>query len=145
MSVGKAIGAVVGGFFIQTGGLYLIHKVWMRQDYIDTAGLWRDDPDMNRRMWATLLGTVLYLIGLVIIYSRGVEKKPWVLQGIRFGILITIINIVYTSLASWTVIPIPHMMIVKWILGEGSLCVILSIFIAGLMQPSVAATEARSV
>jgi hypothetical protein len=58
-----------------------------------------------------------------------------VLQGIRFGLLITVINIVYTSLASWTTLPIPHNMILGWIGGEGALCILLSRFIAALLQP----------
>jgi hypothetical protein len=71
------------------------------------------------RGWATLLGTLIYAIGAVWIYSRGVESKPWVGQGIRFGFFLALITIVYDLSAAWNMMPVPGSLIVKWIIGEG--------------------------
>jgi hypothetical protein len=34
-----------------------------------------------------LLAILIYVFGAVLVYVRGVEQKPWIGQGIRFGIL----------------------------------------------------------
>src|SRR3989442_1037721 len=97
MDMKKTIGAIVAGYVVQFGGNFLIHGVWLKQDYINTASLWRSSEAMNSRMWAMFLGVLIYAVGAVLIYVRGVESKPWVGQGIRFGILLALVPTVCNS------------------------------------------------
>jgi hypothetical protein len=138
MSVGKTIGAIVGSFVFVSGTSYLIHQVLLHQDYMDTANTWREPADITHRMWAILLANLVYVIGAVIIYSRGVENKAWPAQGIRFGILLALVTTIYTSLSNWAVLAIPHMLAVKWICMEGIQCLLLGLLIAAIMQPESA-------
>jgi hypothetical protein len=78
------------------------------------------------------------VIAAVLIYVRGVEMKPWVGQGIRFGILLAFIGTVYNSLALYAVLPIPHMLALKWMIGEGLLAILLGLLIAVIVQPKTA-------
>ena len=32
---------ILAGFVVQMAGLLLIHSVWLKQDYVDSASLWR--------------------------------------------------------------------------------------------------------
>jgi hypothetical protein len=136
MSMGKTIGAIVAGLILQSATSYLIHQVVLTPDYMATAATWRDPADITHRMWAILLANLIYVTGAVIIYMRGVENKPWPMQGIRFGILLALVTAVYSSLYSWVILEVPHMLAVKWICMEGIQCLLLGLLIAAILQPS---------
>ena len=139
MDMKKTIGAIVAGYVVQFGGNFLIHGVWLKQDYINTASLWRSSEAMNSRMWAMFLGVLIYAVGAVLIYVRGVESKPWVGQGIRFGILLALVTTVCNSLISWVTMPMPHMLAVKWMIGEGLLAILFGLVVAAICRPKSAA------
>ena len=139
MDMKKTIGAIVAGYVVQFGGNFLIHGVWLKQDYINTASLWRSSEAMNSRMWAMFLGVLIYAVGAVLIYVRGVESKPWVGQGIRFGILLALVTTVCNSLISWVTMPMPHMLAVKWMVGEGLLAILFGLVVAAICRPKATA------
>ncbi len=139
MDMKKTIGAIVAGFLIQFGGLLMIHSVLLKQDYVNTASLWRPQEAMSARIWAMLLGILIYVVGSVLIYIRGVEAKPWIGQGFRFGILLALVAVVYSSLSGWVILPIPHMLAVKWIVSESLLSVVFGLVVAAICQPKPAA------
>lgn len=130
----RIIFAVIAGMVVQLAGLFLIHAVWLKQDYTETAGLWRTPEAVRSRGWAILLGTVIYVIGVVLIYVRGREAKPWIQQGARFGILLAMVATVYASLSGWAILPFPHLLVLKWIIGESLLAVLLGVTVAGICQ-----------
>jgi hypothetical protein len=138
MNVGKTIGAIIAAFVLQNGGMYLIHQVWLKTDYELTASIWRDPADMNHRLWAIFVANLIFAIALVLIYIRGVENKPWVGQGIRFGILLALVSTVYGSISGWVVLPLPHQLPLKWMIGEGILCILLGMLVAAILQPKPA-------
>ena len=138
MSMGKTIGAIVAGVVLQSATSYLIHQVILTPDYMASASSWRDPADITHRMWAILLANVIYVTGAVLIYARGVENKPWPAQGIRFGILFALVTAVYSSIYSWVVLEVPHMLAVKWICMEGIQCLLLGLLIAAILQPQSA-------
>ena len=130
--------AIVAGFILQMAGLFLIHSVWLKQDYLNTASLWRPQEAAMSRGWAMLLAVLIYVIGAVWIYAEGVKPKPWIGQGIRFGILLALVVVVYGSLSGWVILPLPHMLVVKWIIGEGLLSIVFGLVIAAICQPKSA-------
>jgi hypothetical protein len=131
----KTISAIMMGFVVQLAGLFLIHSVLLKQDYLDTAALWRPLDAQVTRVWAMLLAVLIYVVGAVLIYRRGVEPKPWKGQGIRFGILLALVVVVYSSLSAWVIMPIPLILPVKWIVGESLLSVVFGLTVAGICQP----------
>ena len=135
----KAIGAIVAGFVVQFAGLFVIHSIILRQDYLDTASVWRIPVQQVARFWAMLLSILIYVIGAVAIYIRGAERKPWVGQGVRFGILMALVTVVYGALSGWVIMPIPHMLAVKWIVYESALSVVFGLVVAVICQPKPAA------
>jgi hypothetical protein len=141
MSVGKTIGAMAACCVLQVAGMYVIHDVWLKTDYELTASLWRTPADINHRMWALMIANVIYVIAVVLIYVRGVEHKSWVGQGIRFGILLALATTVYVSTASWVMVPVPHSLPMKWIIGEGALCILLGLLVAAITQPKAASAS----
>jgi hypothetical protein len=139
MEMKKTLGAIVAAFVVQVVGLYLIHGVWLKEAYVETAALWRTQEALMHRMWIMLLGDVIYVFGVVLIYARGVEQKPWLGQGIRFGILLALVTTVFGSLSAYVMVPVSHLLVLKWILGEGLLNVLLGLVVAFICQPKTAA------
>jgi len=134
----KTIGAIVAGFVVQLGGLFVIHSVLLKPDYVNTASLWRAYEAQTARFWAMLLAVLIYVVGAVLIYVRGAESKPWIGQGIRFGILMALVSVVYGALSGWVILPIPHMLAVKWMVYEGLLSVVFGLVVAAICQPKAA-------
>jgi hypothetical protein len=71
----------------------------------------------------------------VLIYARGVEAKPWVGQGIRFGILLVLVTVIPNSLVEYVVYPLRHELVLKWVIGGGLLTLIVALAIAAICQP----------
>jgi hypothetical protein len=131
----QKIAAVAAGFVVQMAGLLLIHSVWLKQDYMGTASVWRSQQAATSRVWAMLLAVLIYVVGAVWIYVHGVKSKPWMGQGIRFGILLAMVTVVYGSLSGWVILPIPHMLALKWIIGESLLSIVFGLVVAAICQP----------
>ena len=67
------------------------------------------------------------------------ENKPWVAQGIRFGIAVALLGVVPTYMIYYVVQPFPGDLVVKQIVFEGILIVILGAVVAFFYkQPSSA-------
>ncbi len=130
----KTMIAIVAGFVVQLVGLVFIHSFLLKQDYLDTGSLWRPREEQIARVWAMLLAILIYVIGAVLIYVRGMERKPWMGEGIRFGILLALVVVAYSSLSAWVILPIPFMLAVKWIVAESVLSVAFGLVVAGICQ-----------
>ena len=135
----KKIGAIVAAFVLLGAGRYLLHSVLLKSAYLETSSVWRTPEAMMQRLWAFYVGDLALAVAAVLIYVRGIEPKPWLGQGIRFGILLALATAVPQSLTEYGVYPIPHTMALHWIIGEGVLAVLLGIVIAAICQPRPAA------
>src|SRR5215467_3940624 len=131
----KKIGAIVAAFVLLGAGHYLLHGVLLKNDYLSTASVWRTPEAMMQRMWAFHVADFALALAAVLIYVRGIEPKPWLGQGIRFGILLALATAVPQSLTEYGVYPIPHTMVLHWIIGEGILAVLLGVLIAAICRP----------
>lgn len=135
MDMKKTLGAIVAGFVLQMGTNYLIHSVILMKAYEATSPLWRAPEDMGHRMWAMIVAVLVYVVGAVLIYQRGVEKKSWVGQGIRFGILLAMVAVVPAAIIEWVTVPLIHQIALHWILLEGAQAILLALLIAVICQP----------
>jgi hypothetical protein len=70
----------------------------------------------------------------VWIYARGVEAKPWVAQGVRFGVAVALLTIVPSYLIYFVVQPMPGGVVIKQIIFDGVLLVILGTIVAWLYR-----------
>jgi hypothetical protein len=68
------------------------------------------------------------------IYSRGAEAKPWVSQGLRFGIAVALLTSVPTYMIYYVVQPMPGSVVLKQIIFDSALMVILGMIVAWLYR-----------
>ena len=81
-----------------------------------------------------LLAHVIMSGAFVWIYSRGVEAKPWLGQGIRFGIVIALLAVVPTYMIYYAVQPMPGMHVIKQTVFDGVLLLVLGAVVALLYR-----------
>jgi hypothetical protein len=85
-----------------------------------------------------ILAHVLMAGAFVWIYARGVEPKPWLAQGVRFGLAVALMSVVPTSMIYYAVQPMPGALAVKQVIYEGILLVILGVAAAFFHRPKSA-------
>jgi len=81
-----------------------------------------------------LVGQLIFTIMFAWVYTRGVENKPWVGQGIRYGILMTLLVVVPSACAQYTSYSIPYTLALKWMVGGGVQLVVLGLVVAGFLR-----------
>jgi hypothetical protein len=115
-------------------GSFLVHGVLLRSDYMQLTHLFRAEGDQQKYFPLMILAHVILSGALVWIYARGAEAKPWMAQGIRFGIAIALLTVVPSYMIYFVVQPMPGMVVVKQILYDGVLTVILGTIVAWLYR-----------
>jgi len=123
-------------------GDFVVHAVLLHSDYMQLTNLYRTEADQQKYFPLMILAHVIMSGALVWIYARGAEAKPWIAQGVRFGVAIALLTAVPTYLIYFVVQPIPAAVVIKQILFEGVLMVILGTIVAWLYRG--AATPLRT-
>lgn len=111
-------------------GSFLIHGVLLHSDYAQLPNLFRTEADAQKYFPLMILAHVILSGAFVWIYARGAEAKPWVAQGVRFGIAVALLTAVPTYMIYFVVQPMPGDMVVKQIVYDGALMIILSVIVA---------------
>ncbi|HEY4646646.1 MAG TPA: hypothetical protein VIH25_10240 [Steroidobacteraceae bacterium] len=117
-------------------GSFVVHGVLLHDDYAKLPGLFRPETEAQQYFPLMILAHVVMAGAFVWIYARGVEAKPWLAQGIRFGIAVALLGVVPTYMIYYVVQPMPGMHVVKQIVFDGILVTILGVLAAFLYRPA---------
>jgi hypothetical protein len=123
-------------------GSFVVHALLLQGDYMQLASLYRPESDQQKYFPAMILAHVLMSGAFVWIYARGVESRPWLAQGARYGIAVALLAIVPGYLIYFAVQPLPASLVVKQIVFDGVLTVILGVIVAALYRDAPVATRA---
>ena len=121
-------------FVVWMAGSFIVHGVLLGADYAKLPNLFRPEADSQQYFPLMILAHVILAGAFAWIYSRGVEAKPWLGQGIRFGFVIALLTVVPTYLIYYVVQPMPGMHVVKQIVFDGALLLILGCVVAWLYR-----------
>jgi len=126
----RLILTIVVVFLVANFGGFLIHAIWLAQDYkpMVEAGHYRAPG--QEKMLFIVLGYLSFAIGSVLIYARGLENKPLLGQGVRFGLLIFLVLTVPSFFIAYSVQPVPAVLMSKQVLAELGQKIILGIVTA---------------
>ncbi len=117
-------------------GSFVVHGLLLSGDYMQVPGLFRQGSDATAHMPLMLLAHAMMAAGFVWIYARGVETgKPWLMQGLRFGLAVDVLTIVPTYLIYYVVQPMPDLLVVKQIVFDGILVLLLGVLAGWLYRP----------
>ena len=106
-------------------GSFVVHGVLLHADYLALPNLFRTEADSQAYFPYMILAHVILSGAFVWIYARGVEAKPWLPQGLRFGGAVALLTVVPTYMIYYVVQPMPGATVVKQIVFDGILIVLL--------------------
>ena len=130
----KLVLATAAAYILLMGTNYLVHEIWLMPDY-DAIPLSHRSPEgIQHRFWAMALGQLFFAALFAYIYTRGAEKKPWLVQGVRYGIVITFLTVVPYSLSEYVVYIVPYMLAIKWMVAGGIQLMLLGVVVAGIFK-----------
>src|SRR5207244_2469291 len=120
-------------------GSFVVHGVLLHNDYAALPNLFRKEAESQNFFPLMILAHVIMSGAFVWIYARGVEAKPWMEQGVRFGVAVALLTIVPTYIIYFVVQPMPGAVVIKQIIFDGILMVILGTIVAWLYRDRGAA------
>jgi hypothetical protein len=133
MNVKKLVLTIVVVFIVANLTGFLIHAFLLAPDYMAVKEHYR--PEGSEKMIFICLAYLAFAIGAVFAYAKGVENKPWLGQGLRFGIVLWLILTIPSFFIAYAVQPVPTILMVKQVLFEGIDKVVLGLVTAALYRP----------
>ena len=133
MNVKKLVLTIIVIFVVANLTGFFIHAILLAPDYMAVKEHYR--PEGQEKMFFICLAYLAFAIGSVIVYAKGLENKPWLGQGLRFGILMWLILTVPSFFIAYAVQPVPTMLLVKQVLFEGVDKLLLGAITAALYRP----------
>ncbi len=115
-------------------GSFLVHGVLLRPDYMQLTGLFRAEGNQQKYFPLMILAHVILSGAFVWIYARGAEAKPWLAQGVRFGVAVALLTVVPTYMIYFVIQPMPGNVVIKQIVCDGALTIILGVIVAWLYR-----------
>jgi hypothetical protein len=125
-------------------GMWLIHGMLLHEEYLQLAHLYRSDAEAQQYFHFMILAHVLMSGAFVWIYARGVEARPWVAQGARFGLAVVLLMNIPICLIYYVVTPMPGVLVVKQMAFEGILVLLLGMITAFFYKEAATATTAAT-
>jgi hypothetical protein len=132
MNMKRLVLTIIVVFVVANLSGFFIHAIWLRQDYMVVAQHYR--PEGQEKMVFIVLAYLSFAIGSVIVYAKGVENKPWLGQGFRFGILMWLMLTIPSFSIAYAVQPVPAILFAKQLLCEGVDKIVLGIITAALYR-----------
>jgi len=111
---------------------FVVHGFLLHNDYNRlTPNLFRAPQEAEHYFGWMLLAHVFLAIGWTWIYRQGRENgKPWLAQGLRFGIAVAVISAIPTYLIYYAVQPMPSDLVAQQVVFDTISCLILGIVVA---------------
>ena len=137
MNAKRVIGAGVVAFLILFVAGYLVHAVWLGGTYREMiAGgfSFRPQESMQRKLWIIWVSDLLYAMLFSWVYSRGSEPKPWVAQGLRFGIWMTLFTVAPATLNEYVAYYMPYTLALKWMAAGLITLVLMGLAVASIVR-----------
>jgi hypothetical protein len=116
--------------FIMAWGLsFLVHGILLSGDYSVTQGM-RPPAEAQKLIPFLILAQALFGIAFAWIYVQGKDDKPWLGQGLRFGIAVAFLTVIPTYLIYHVVTPVPLELALKQIVFDTIRVVLMGIVLA---------------
>lgn len=141
MDTKKLIGAIVAAFVILFVAGFLVHSVLLASTYrqMRAEGFsFRPENAMQHKLWGIWVSDILYSILFVWVYIRGRDAKPWVAQGFRYGVVVTLFTVVPSALNDYVVYNLPHTLVLHWMIAGLITLILMGLAVAAILKPASA-------
>ncbi len=116
-------------FVVWMTGSFIVHGVLLQADYAALPALFRAEADAQQYFALMLLAHIIMSGALAWIYARGAQARPWLAQGLRFGVVIALLSVIPTYMIYYVVQPMPGWVVVKQIVFDTALLLLLGAFL----------------
>ena len=113
---------------------FVVHGWLLGPDYKSLGALFRADEQQMNLFGFMIAAHVLIGVGFTWIYRMGREAKPFLGQGVRFGLAVAVLSIIPTYLIYYAVQPIPGNIVAKQIVFDTIAMVLMGIVCAWINQ-----------
>ena len=131
----KCLIATVAVFIVWMAGGFVIHGMLLHDDYAQVANLFRPEAEAKQYCWLMLVAQAIMASAFVWIYKQGVEDKPWLQQGLRYGLAIALLTTVPLYTMYFVIQPVPGALVVKQIIGDSIFNLIVGAIVAFIYRP----------
>lgn len=121
-------------FVIWMLGSFVVHGLILGDAYAQLPELYRTEAETESLFPLMLLAHVIMAGAFVWIYSRGIEERAWLPQGLRFGVAVALLALVPTYIIYYVVQPLPGTMVVQQIIFDAILVLLLGVLVAYLYR-----------
>jgi hypothetical protein len=109
---------------------FAIHALLLGPDYAALSGLFRSQEEQAARFFYMLLAHAVFAFAFVWIYLKGRENKPFLLQGMRYGVAVALLAAVPSYLIYYVVQPMPGALVFKQVAFDSGALVVIAIVLA---------------
>ena len=110
----------------------VVHGMILGPDYAKLPSLFRATADQQAHFPYMLAAHIVMAIGFTWIYRQGRDDRPWLGQGLRFGLAVALLATIPTYLIYFAVQPMPSDLVAKQIALDVIAMVILGIVAAAV-------------
>ncbi len=110
--------ATAGAFVTSLVLSFFFHGVLLAPDYMTLLNVYRG-PQFRPGLFAVLLAAMAIMsVALTAIYRHGREERPFLGQGLRFGLMAAGLSVIPCYLIGYAVINIPAALAIKQVVLE---------------------------
>ena len=113
---------------------FIVHGWLLEPDYKALAALFRTESEQMSFFGFMIAAHIFIGVGFTWIYRMGREAKPFLGQGVRFGLAIAVLTIIPTYLIYYAVQPMPGNLVAKQIVFGTMAMVLMGIACAWINQ-----------
>jgi len=110
--------SVVAIFILSMAIGFVVHGFMLRGEYAQLPGLFRAETDAAGHFGWMIMANALIALGFVWIYRRGRENRPFLAQGLRYGVAIAVLMTIPMYLIYYAVQPMPGVVVLKQIVFD---------------------------
>jgi len=125
-------------FVIWMCGSFVVHGLWLGDTYAALTNIVRPEEEQMGLFHFMLLAHIVMAGAFVWIYQRGAEDKPWMAQGLRFGIAIALLAPVPMFTIYYVVQQSPGMLAVQQSIGDSVVVIIVALVTAFINRSTTA-------
>ena len=125
----KCIVSAVVMFVMAWGLSFFVHNILLGADYSVTAGM-RPPAETMKLIYFIILAHAIFGTAMAWVYVQGKEDKPWLMQGVRYGVAVACLTVIPMYLIYYVVTPIAFPVVIKQIAFDGIRILLMGIVLA---------------
>jgi hypothetical protein len=144
MNPKRAVVTIIAVFVALFATDYVIHSVWLMNDYRATASLWRPESEMGSHFAWLLLGQCLATVMFVLIWANGFPVTATLRGAFLYGACMGLF-MQSNTLISYAVQPLPVSIAEKWFVSGVGQGIVLGLVAYFVYRPKSAAAAAAAL